>query len=264
MTGRTHKLGGKVAGSVAFVAINFNSLYSTLSNGINKESLSVLKAWNIKDTWQSILSAFAILMILRAFSKITSVLSDLDQQSNAIPYKDSLLALLLNKILLALGQHHRSRLTHTLLISLVVSAALIIGGLQFFTWDSPLMLVVMRYVCGIMSHKIEDMFNGTGIYLLPFSKKTVAFVPKKVHSGRLVIISLILAAAGVGCMFVPNIPVHILGVILIIIACSLLGMAICCRGMTFTTGGDWENIFYKVVDVLDIVVTTIAILVCFI
>ena len=263
MTGPTHKLSGKVVGSVAFVALNFDPLLDTVYSYMSDGTLGAVKVFDIKNTWRAIISALAVLIILRTFSKVTSVLNDLDQQPQSIPYKESIVARLFNRLLLALGQHHRSRLTHTIDIGLLWSVGLLVGGLQFFDWQSPVMLLIIGYVCGFSSHIIADMFNGTGVYLTIFSKKHVAFVPKKVNSLKLTLVGLLLLAVGVAGVAIPAISCAGMSIVLIIIACSLFGTAICCKGMTFTTGGKWEDIFYKVVNVVDVAVTTLACIICF-
>lgn len=265
MTGRTHKLSGKVIASLLFIALNFEPLLTTLKLFLVQNDFTVLKVMNFKTEWQTILTAFAMLLMLRMTSKVTSPLPDLDQQPQSIPYKDSLLAKVLNKVLLALNQHHRSHATHTISITIVQCAVLAILSLSFFSKTSLITVLLLGYTCGISSHILADMFNGTGVYLFFLSKRKVAFVPKKVNSLKLIIISLFMSLLGVAILIVPEILFwRGFGIILILIACSVFGVAVCCKGMTFTTGGQWENIFYKVVNVLDVAATTLACIICFI
>lgn len=265
MTGRTHKLSGKVIASLAFISLNFEPLVNILRTGLAEDSLSVLKIVNVKTEWKAILTSLALLIMLRTFSKITSVLPDLDQQSQSIPYKDNILARLINKILLTLHQHHRSHLTHTITLTLIVSTALVLLSLCYFPVTSLISVIAIGYVCGITSHILADMFNGTGVYLFLFSKKKVAFVPRKVNSFKLIIASLATVLVSVILLILPQLADYRgVGIVLILIACSLFGVAACCKGMTFTTGGQWENIFYKVVNVLDVAATTLACIICFI
>lgn len=265
MTGRTHKLSGKVIASLAFISLNFETLLVTLKSGLLQSNLTVLKITNFKTEWKTVLTALAMLLMLRTFSKVTSVLPDLDQQSQAIPYKDNLIARFVNKILLALNQHHRSHATHTISTTVVISVILAILSLSYFSKTSLVTVVTLGYACGIVSHILADMFNGTGVYPFLFSKKKVAFVPRKVNSFKLIIISLSMLLVSIITLILPQlIAWRGVGIVVILIACSLFGVAVCCRGMTFKTGGQWENIFYKVVNVLDVAATTLACMICFI
>lgn len=265
MTGETHRLCGKTAASAVFIGLNAEPFIELYKTGFDLESLKAIKVLHITDTWTTIVTSLAILLTLRIFARMTSVLNDLDQQPGAIPYKGNKLAKICNSILQILGQHHRSHATHTIFIQIAVSALLIFVGLKFFERTSIVVLVIFGFICGTASHIIADMFNGVGVYILPICKKKAALVPKKINSAALKVIGTFLVVLSIVGYLTSYIDVELYALVIIsLVGLFLIYIGIKFKNMRFNTGNQWENIFFKLTNILDNVLTTLAWLICFI
>lgn len=265
MTGETHRLCGKMVASASFIGLNVGPVIDLYKSGFEAQSLLETKAWHITETWPVIATALISLLTLRMFARMTSVLNDLDQQPKAIPYKGNWLARMLNKLLQKTGQHHRSHATHTVFTQIAISVLLAYTSIKFFGNNSVVTIAAFGFICGTASHIFADMFNGVGVYLLPIYKKKVAFVPRKVNHVLLKAISSLLISISIGCYAVPMIiiPTYIL-IIVLLIGLFLFYFGIKYKNMVFNTGNQWEEIFFKLIGLLDRFLTALACLICFI
>lgn len=279
MTGRTHKLSGELLGSITFVGLSLNHLYNqyetafmAIEHSIYASILDVqIDKANVFSTlltqtyWSKVINSIVFLILLRMIAKFTSVFPDFDQTADTMPYKESLLAKLFNRTLHLLGAHHRSRHTHSIDLTLLLCSILLLVSIKITSIASIATLFVIGLTCGLVSHIIADMFNSTGVWPVFWARRKIAFVPKKVNS-------LLLGTLGLAVMIISAITAVILASPIafgVCIACGLGGgtlvvIAICCNGMTFTTGGQWEEMFYKAINIVDKIVTCIAFITCFI
>ena len=276
MTGRTHKLCGKLCGSMTFVGLSMNQIYNhyeklviDISKASNADGFIglelILDKLSTSTYWLTAINCIIMLVLIRIIAQFTSVFPDFDQNADTIPYKEAIPARIINKTLKLFKAHHRSRQTHSIDLTLIFGFAILFGAIQFTGTNSVTTIFAIGLTCGLVSHIISDMFNSTGVYPVFWAPKKIAFVPKKVNS-------LLLSSVGLLIIFMSSGGAVIFKTTLalaICIASSLIGgtlivIAICCRGMTFTTGGQWEEMFYKAIHIADCVVTIIACLACFI
>lgn len=266
MTGRTHKLSGKLMASLMFVGLSSEKLITGISYLMGHDFSEITAKITTGTYWLDVFESIAILVLLRIIAKAASVIPDYDQKADSMPNKDSLLAKFFNKLLGILGAHHRSRHTHSIDLSLIFCAGIVFVSAYFTGSTSVTTVLAGGIACGILSHIVADMFNGTGVHITFLSKKMVSFVPKRVNTPLLLLLGVTMM--GVGTFVVLATHYSLAGLILCSISSLLgaifVGFAICCRGMRFNTGGQWEDIFYKVTNVIDVITTTVAFLICFI
>lgn len=116
--------------------------------------------------------------------------NDYDQNWNSISEKTTL-SRIVNTIVVKTGGTHRSKQTHSIDLCLAKYAFMLYlvaqGGRVGVLSDFEMSLIrVMLFgaFSGEFSHLLADMFNGDGVWPSIFSKKKIAFVPKKIGKYR--------------------------------------------------------------------------------
>lgn len=277
MTGHTHKLCGKFLASVAFVGISvdtvldkFNSVAQSIESSFDdtlfgSSAKSALQPYFTAEHIEAIVRSIVALMMLRIVAKAASVVPDYDQKAEGMPDKHNTTAKLINFLLTITGAHHRSRHTHSLDLTLIFSAVIVYFSIRCTGVNSVITLFAIGVASGLMSHIVADMFNNTGVWPTFWSRKKVAFVPKQVNSLLLGTLGLgLMIASGWVAFFIATDVMFGVCIIFCLMGGMLLVIAICCKGMKFNTGNQWEDIFYKAILFVDNIVTFIALLICFV
>ena len=115
---------------------------------------------------------------------------DFDHEWQNVGYKTTF-SRIINILIHITGGKHRSWQTHSLdiwtwftLLSYILPIRLYNLGKLSKVNEEIALLVLLSVSTGWLSHLFADMLNGTGIRLVFFSKKTIAFVPKKIFKLR--------------------------------------------------------------------------------
>ena len=105
---------------------------------------------------------------------------DLDHNFANIKDKN-VLTWCISKLIHITGGKHRSWQTHSWDICVIYSVVTnLLIGKYLNEMDSGLaFLINCGFIAGWISHLVADMFNGVGVRIVCWSKKTVAFVPRK-------------------------------------------------------------------------------------
>lgn len=131
------------------------------------------------------LNFYLLVLLLPMIARKGSKFPDYDQNWNSISEKTITSWIVCQLIHITKGKH-RSRHTHSWDICLLSLAGLyfLIEHLSLkFQWSSlnkgVLLLMLLGFYSGWISHLASDMFNGEGVYLSCLTKHKIAFVPKK-------------------------------------------------------------------------------------
>ncbi len=110
---------------------------------------------------------------------------DFDHEWQNVGYKTTF-SRIINILIHITGGKHRSWQTHSLDIWTWYSLLAYILPIRSYNLgklskvnEEIAILIFLSISAGWLSHLFADMLNGTGIRLFCFSKKTIAFVPKK-------------------------------------------------------------------------------------
>lgn len=133
---------------------------------------------------------FLALGILILTSKYGALFPDVDHNWQNVKDK-TVPNFIINKIIHLTGGKHRSWQTHSLDIVCIVTILSYYGPIILFNYGKisavnkeVLSIMLLGFSSGWLSHVFADMLNGVGVRIVCWSKKTVAFVPKKIGKFR--------------------------------------------------------------------------------
>lgn len=133
---------------------------------------------------------YAALIIILLLSKLGAQWPDLDQNEKAIPIK-SLPAKIVSKLIHLTGGTHRSWQTHSIDIcfwctyaSYYIPHKLYENKMISQVNMEVILIIGLGFCTGWVSHLFADMLNGVGVRVVCWSKKMIAFVPKKLFNLR--------------------------------------------------------------------------------
>lgn len=198
-------------------------------------------------------SYYISLVVILLFGKQGALFPDVDHIWRNVKEK-TIINRVLNTIIHLTGGVHRSWQTHSWdiwLLSLIGSTYLSILFLSDL--DRTIMIIIIiGFWSGWFSHLFSDMLSSGGVRILCWLKKsTVSLVPKQVNLVKNIIASLFIIGISVISFIVRlydviSISIMILGVV-------YLCFSIRIKNMKFNTGGEWEELVYKMIYMINIV-----------
>lgn len=166
MTGPTHKQ----------FAITFAFIAAMIFNSVN---FMTFKA-DTRGVWY-----YAGLLIMLEFGKKGALFPDVDHDWDYVKEK-TVPNRILNILIHLTGGRHRSWQTHSLDLSIIftclsyeIPVMLYNKGLISISNKYIIMIVMLGFASGWLSHMFSDMLNGVGIRLFFWCTKKVALVPRK-------------------------------------------------------------------------------------
>lgn len=171
MTGPTHK---QFAICFAFIGAMFLYTKGLFSYGFGYNTVNYYFA----------------LIIMLTIGKKGALFPDVDHdwdnvKEKTVPNK------IINVLIHLTKGHHRSWQTHSLDISIIALISSYVIPLFMYKMGNMsnvnkeiVTLVCIGFTCGWVSHEFSDMMNGVGIRIFFWSKKKIAFVPKKIGKFR--------------------------------------------------------------------------------
>lgn len=193
------------------------------------------------------------LVVILLFGKQGALFPDVDHIWRNVKEK-TIINRVLNTIIHLTGGVHRSWQTHSWdiwLLSLIGSTYLSILFLSDL--DRTIMIIIIiGFWSGWFSHLFSDMLSSGGVRILCWLKKsTVSLVPKQANLVKNIIASLFIIGISVISFIVRlydviSISIMILGVV-------YLCFSIRIKNMKFNTGGEWEELVYKMIYMINIV-----------
>jgi membrane-bound metal-dependent hydrolase YbcI (DUF457 family) len=154
-------------------------------------SFAFIAAMILYKTQYVSISYYLTVIILLLTSRHGALFPDLDHTwskvgNKTVPNK------IINTVIHATGGKHRSWQTHSIdiclvfsIISITVPKVMYWQGILSYTNEQVLMLLMIGFSTGWISHLFSDMWTSAGVRLFCFSKKTtIAFVPKKIKIFR--------------------------------------------------------------------------------
>ena len=128
---------------------------------------------------------YLALIIIIQFSKVGALFPDVDHNWQNVKEKTAV-NWVINKIIHITGGKHRSWQTHSIditagfcFLSAFLPEYLLTQGSINVVDKEILSVVMVGFSLGWVSHILADMLNGTGVRLVCWNKKHVAFVPKQ-------------------------------------------------------------------------------------
>lgn len=133
---------------------------------------------------------YLVLVIMLATAKYGALFPDVDHHWSSVKEK-TVPNWIINKIIHVTGGVHRSWQTHSIDITVVVTAICWIApkklqesGVISEVNEEVLKIVLLGFCCGWLSHLFSDMLSSAGVRVFCWCKKTVALVPTKLFGLR--------------------------------------------------------------------------------
>lgn len=193
------------------------------------------------------------LIVLILFGKQGALFPDVDHIWRNVKEK-TILNKVINTIIHITKGTHRSWQTHSIDIWVISLIGSILASYNYLNGNNRtvMTLVIIGFWAGWFSHLFSDMLSSDGIRLFCWSKKIkLKLVPKQAKLIKNIIVSIIMISISIITFLVR---LHdVISVSILIIGLVYLGFSIRIKNMKFNTGGEWENIVYRMIYTLNVV-----------
>lgn len=193
------------------------------------------------------------LIVLILFGKQGALFPDVDHIWRNVKEK-TILNKVINTIIHITKGVHRSWQTHSWDIWFMTFVGSIFASERYLIGNDRIVmiLVIIGFWAGWFSHLFSDMLSSDGVRLFCWSKKTkIKLVPKQANLVKNIAVSIVIIGISVVTFLVRL--YDLISISILILGLVYLGFSIRIKNMKFNTGGEWEELVYKMIYTLNIV-----------
>lgn len=171
---------------------------------------------------------------------------------------------IINKVIHLTGGKHRSWQTHSLdiwiysaIVTLFINRGLYKGGTIDVINYEVIMIILVGFFVGWLSHLVSDMLTSAGIRLTFLRNRKIAFVPQGINKTYTLGVGAIIIAGGIALILLN---VSDIGTVMVLLGICSVAFFIRIGDMRFNTGDVWEESVYKAMGYINCVTGVIALI----